>query len=400
MSTDTVIANTVGTTGHRIQLARKLRGWSQVELARRAGYSLSMVKKIEQGARAVDRYGTLHTFARALGVDVGELTMDQNPLARREGVHVVIPQIRKSLTSLPFAVCDGHRHSVDDLRTMVAEGLSIRRSGRYARFTQDLPTLLEALYRAESASPDPEIHSLLTETLHAASILLRRLGYVDLSWLAVQQARQELRGASDPLLLSANDWHVIELHLRTGNTQAARRLTEDTLARLENERTDGPRVRSLRGTLHLLHAILFAHAKDPAGVDSALADAQNLLSRNGLERDDYQTAFGPANVAIFRVSTAVELGQGERALAVSKRFNPRDIPSPERRARYLIDLARAYGQIGKDVAATRVLTEADGLAPVYVRNHVMSRELVSVLMERSRSVPGALRVLARKVSVV
>jgi len=400
MSTNTVITNTVNTTGHRIQLARKLRGWSQAELARRAGYSLSMVKKIEQGARAVDRYGTLHTFARALGVDVGELAMDQTPLARREGVHAAVPQIRRALTSLPFAVTDGPQHSVKELRVMVAEQISIRRSGRYARFTQELPLLLEALYRAEHASNDPEISELLTETLHAASILLRRLGYVDLSWLCVQQARQELQHARDPLLPTANDWHVIELHLRTGNSQAARRLTDETLVRLESERTDSPPVVSLLGTLHLLRAILFAHARDSAGADGALAQAQELLARDDRERDDYQTSFGPSNVAIFRVSTAVELGQGERAVAASKNFDPLDIPSPERRARYLIDLARAYGQIGKDIAATRVLAEADRLAPVYVRNHIMSRELVSVLMGRSRSVPGALRLLARKVSVV
>jgi len=57
-----------GSIGRRIARYRKVRGWSQRELARRVGYSFSQVEKIERGVRGVDRYSTLFAFTRVLEV--------------------------------------------------------------------------------------------------------------------------------------------------------------------------------------------------------------------------------------------------------------------------------------------------------------------------------------------
>src|SRR5829696_6908963 len=62
------------TIGSCIRAARKARGLSQEEVARRAGMSLNGVAVLEQGGRTDPHYSTLVNIARALGMTVAELT--------------------------------------------------------------------------------------------------------------------------------------------------------------------------------------------------------------------------------------------------------------------------------------------------------------------------------------
>lgn len=385
--------------GIRVQAARKLKGWSQQQLADSVGYSLSTVKKIEQGRRPIDRYSTLNAFARALGVEVAQLTGQPLRLSRRNREHSIVPGLRAALTVLPLEVPDGPTLAIADLRDSLAHVVATRESGRYRIFGKTMPTLLEELHRASQGPHAAVAHSLLTEALHSTAILLRRLGYLDLAYLAVLQARTAATLADDPLLGVANDWHLIELAFRTGDTARADRITHQALTRLEEHlHQPDPRALSLLGTLHLLQATAAAQHVDTSGVGDALSQATDTARRTG-ERDDYQTVFGPANVAIFTVATAVEMGHGAAAVDRARRIDAAAIPSRERRARYLIDVARGHGQIGRDSAALALLTQADTLAAEYVRNHLMARELTRSLVEHARTLPEGLRSMARHMDI-
>jgi len=401
------VAETVagdGSIGHRIAHYRKLKGWSQRELARRAGYSFSQVEKIERGVRGVDRYSTLFAFARALEVDVSELTGE--PRRRRgQREHSTVPQIRRALTAMPLGVEDGPIRPLDELSREVRGAIATRQRGRYTGFGQQLPVLIAELARAAGTVPAgerPAVNALLAETLHAGSTLLRRLGYVDLSWIAAQQARAPAERSEDPLLPIANDWHMIELCFRTGNTARALHLAEQAIDRLDDHiaRDESPQAVSLVGTMHLLRAMAAAQWADRRDTEGALAEASRAAERNRVDRDDYQTLFGPSNVAVFGVATAVELGDGDAAAQRVNRIEVDAIPTRERQARYLIDVARAYAQNRRDPAAFQVMTDAHKRAPEYVLNHVMAREVVSELLERERrSITPGLRTLAKKMGV-
>ncbi len=94
------------------------------------------------------------------------------------------------------------------------------------------------------------------------------------------------------------------------------------------------------------------------------------------------------------------MGAGELAAQHAKRVDANVIPSRERQARYLVDVARAYAQTHKDAAALRIISDAHKRAPEYVANHVMAREVVAELIERERrSVTPGLRTLAKKMGV-
>jgi transcriptional regulator with XRE-family HTH domain len=66
------------TTGHRIRAARRALGWTQVELAERAGTDRSTVSRAETGARRAATLSLLSMvkFARALGVTLDSLVAD------------------------------------------------------------------------------------------------------------------------------------------------------------------------------------------------------------------------------------------------------------------------------------------------------------------------------------
>ncbi len=390
--------------GKRIAEYRKLKGWNQRQLAERAGYSLSQIEKIERGVRGVERYSTLHVFARALGVDVAELTGEASR-TRKQKEHATVPEIRRVLTAVPYGIEDGPFRTTAELRRDVQAAIARRELGKYTRFGEDFPVLLEELFRASAATPSEtaELQGLIAETLHSGSILLRRLGYVDLAWIAVQQARGAAVHSEDPLLPVANDWHLTELYMRNGNAPRALRVGEEAIRQLEAEHLSGepsPRALSLLGTLHLIRSMTAAQNVDRQEVDEALNSAAQAAERNGRDRDDYQSQFGPANVAIFGVATAVEMGDGNLAVRRAKRVDADAIPSRERQARYLIDVARAYSQIGKDAAALQIIIEAHKRAPEYVGNHVMGREVVAKLLERERrSITPGLRTLAKKMGI-
>jgi len=394
----------VDSIGKRIAEYRKLKGWNQRQLAQAVGYSLSLVEKIERGVRGVERYSTLHAFARALGVDVSELTGEVSR-NRKQREHATIPEIRRVMTAIPYVVEDGPYRPVAELRRDVEAAIAKRESGRFTRFGEDLPVLLEELCRAAPSAGDDaaEIKGLLAETLHGGSMLLRRLGYVDLSWVATQQARAAATQSNDPLLLIANDWHIAEFYFRTGNTPGAQRVAEHAIRELEENHlsAESPeRAISLVGTFHLLRSMAAAQRVERQEVEDAISAASDAAERNRRDRDDYQSQFGPSNVAVFAVATAVEMGDGELATRRAKRLDTRAIPSRERQARYLIDVARAYAQTRNDATALKIISDAHKCAPEYVVNHVMAREVVAELLERERrSVTPGLRTLAKKMGV-
>lgn len=71
----------VGYTGDQVKMFRARRGWSQQELAKRAGLDKQTVFRIESGGNT--RHGTTGKLATALGVSLSQLIDEPRP--RRTG---------------------------------------------------------------------------------------------------------------------------------------------------------------------------------------------------------------------------------------------------------------------------------------------------------------------------
>ncbi len=72
-----------------------------------------------------------------------------------------------------------------------------------------------------------------------------------------------------------------------------------------------------------------------------MREAQQAASRLGADANYMWTAFGPTNVAIHQVNTAMELGDVQIALDIGPSLDTYGLPT-ERRVRHALDVARAY----------------------------------------------------------
>jgi hypothetical protein len=144
-----------------------------------------------------------------------------------------------------------------------------------------------------------------------------------------------------------------------------------------------------------------AHQEDRITSRALLGEAGSIASRLGGDGNHWFTAFGPTNVNVHRVSAAVALGDGGAVVQHAKRVHPAQLPVLERRAQYLVDVARGYCQWSKDDQALRALLTAEQLAPEEVRYQPAARSLVTHLLQRERAGRNAdLRALAERVGAV
>ena len=88
---------------------------------------------------------------------------------------------------------------------------------------------------------------------------------------------------------------------------------------------------SLWGGLTLQRAVIASRVNDPDAAYCHLERAAQVAARLGEGRNDYNTEFGPANVALHEIAVAVELGDAGRALRAAATVDTSGL-SAERRA--------------------------------------------------------------------
>ncbi|MGL5824482.1 MAG: hypothetical protein ACRCYU_06565, partial [Nocardioides sp.] len=112
------------------------------------------------------------------------------------------------------------------------------------------------------------------------------------------------------------------------------------------------------------------------------------------------TAFGPTNVAIHRVSTAMELGDVQVAVALGPDIDTSGMPV-ERRVRHALEVSRALSSANRRDQALATLLQAERAAPEQVRYHFLSRHLVQTWVRNEPGRPGFhLAGLAERLNVV
>jgi hypothetical protein len=130
-----------------------------------------------------------------------------------------------------------------------------------------------------------------------------------------------------------------------------------------------------------------ARNEDRATTRMFLAEAEDSARRLGGDANYLWTAFGPTNVAIHRVSTAVELGDLQIAVDLGPRVNVSALPI-ERRIRHQIEVARAYSAWNRREEALTILLDAERDAPEQIRHHFITRQLVQGWIRQQRGRPS------------
>lgn len=398
--------------GERIAYHRKRLGLSQVEFAGLIGRSDSWVSQVERGVRGIDRLSVLQKVADALNVPVNELRDDEIEDASAElpeafgALRLALtghPAINVVLGSTPQPLTNERAEQLRQMREQVWPLVHASRYNELAPLVARLIPELEEAVRADASGDQVEgARELLTDTYQAVSAMMAKLGETDAAWVAADRAALTAEAMHDPLAVAASLFRMAHAFLTLGQISQAQAVADAVIRGLE-ERTSQeatPEVLSLCGAFHLVSAIAAARDNDRELAHKHVDRAREVSDNLGTDRDDFGTEFGPTNVALHAVGVAVELGDAGQALDLAQQIDAERL-SPERQARYNLDLAQAHAMRRQIGEALHCLEEAERLTPEQTRTHRAARAVARELIQLSGSRPRPeLRELAERLGVL
>jgi transcriptional regulator with XRE-family HTH domain len=389
--------------GRRVAYWRNRRKLSQQLFADRLGKSKSWVDKVERGVRRLDRFSTISEIADVLQVDV-QVLMGRDPVRRPETVSCVdqveVAEIRAALERYDkistFSLTTLDAPPLPELHKAVDHAWMTFQHSKYGVLARMLPRLLRDVQAADAAADTGSEQSrkaahLLAQVYQIASSTLRKLGEHDLAWLAADRAIMVCQRAADDLLSALATVRVAGALSALGRSRPALEINVNVAHQIApGEGVDAtPERLSVYGIVLLQGTIAAARLGDSATVRDLIGGAEEAAKQVGGDDNHYWTSFGPTNVALHRTAAEVEMGDGARAVQTHESIDPVGFAAmlPERRASHLLDLARAYAQIGDITRAGDTLIDADRLAPSEIRCRPLAHELVSDLLRRTRGTP-------------
>jgi hypothetical protein len=248
--------------------------------------------------------------------------------------------------------------------------------------------LLEAQLAVREAAEGQarrEANRVLAETYRLASGVLKRLGEDDLAWISADRAISAAEVAEAPLLVA-----VAAMTLGHGVLGMGKRDDAATLAATAADLlgtpagTTPPDQISVWGLLHALGMRASAQGGDRAGTREFESGAKHAATLLGADRYDFWLLFGPTGVGIYQVCAWLELDDPIESLRHAEQLDVGQVASVERRARFHIYRARAFGQRARDSEALAALLEGEQASADVVRYDPMARELLRDLVRRAR----------------
>jgi len=403
------------TIGDRVAFYRRRRGQSQEVLAGLVGRTEDWLSRVENNKIALDRLSVIRRLAEVLDVSIGDLVGEPALLdwTTDSGTRTV-PALRSVLMDYrqvsPLLATassngEGESPSLDDLHRDLDEVFDAYQASRYGYVTGRAPLVLTEALRAIGTADESDrnrAHALLALAYQVAVAVLTKLGETDLAWIASERGLAAAQQADNPVVLGSLFRSVTHALHATGRFQAAVELVTAAAGVLQpnlSSRADDALL-SVYGSLFLTGAVAASRAEDRQTTTAFLAEAQESADRLGRDANAMWTAFGPTNVTIHRMTTAMELGDVQIAVDLGPRVDTSMLPI-ERRVRHAIETARAYSARNRRDDALNVLLDAEQLAPEQIKHHAISRQLVLSWLRNHRGPRSApLDALARRLHLV
>lgn len=395
------------TIGERVSWYRRRRGLSQRVLADLVGRTEDWLNKVENNRIQLDRLSVINTLARELDVTLADLLaesdlVDWSPDTGRR----TVPALREALLTyrqlIPRRSGSRELQAPDALMNRVTAVWDAYQSSRFGFMTAALPRLIEDLAYAVDQYDGAEkirCQRLLALSYQASTAVLTKIGEADLACVAAQRGYDLAEHAGEAVVLISLTRSVCHALLTAGRYGDAVAVVDDAATSVSGIASPSRAFTSVYGTMYLTGAIAASRADDRETTSAFLRQADSAAQRLGHDDNLMWTAFGPTNVAIHRVSTAMELGDVALALELGPQVDPSPLPV-ERQVRHRLEVARAHSARNDRDAAIGLVLDAEELAPEQVRHHAMSRDLVLTWMRRSKgTLGGDLAGLAERLNV-
>ncbi|MGD3112962.1 helix-turn-helix domain-containing protein [Streptomyces sp. YGL11-2] len=378
--------------GKRVRFYRKRRGMHQRQLGELLGRSEDWVYRVESGRIPVNNVKMLADLADALRVHLEDLQGTPVLLEDNDGFAASVPAIRAALMQsrrlAGSLVASREPLRLELLEMEVGAAWELYQAGKFAALAGQLPGLLadarSAVNECTSGDEHRDALRLFALACHVAAALLRKLGETNLAWTAADQGEIAALESGDTAAILSLRRGIAHVQLGANLAAEAVKSTLESADDLERGWWESsPVALSLYGTLFLNGSIAAARMRNREMTKYMIGKANEAAERLGTDANEMWTAFGPANVGIHRLATALEFEDYQRAVDIAPTVRAVGLPK-ERKARLRLDVARAYGEAGRTDDAVDNLKRAYTTAPEQMRAHEFARDLARRLHKRTR----------------
>jgi transcriptional regulator with XRE-family HTH domain len=397
-----------GTIGERIRQLRteRLPRLTQRELAERAGVSVDLISKLEQGVKHSARLVSLHKIALALDVDVSVLVARpvRVDVSTEHGETSGILAVRRAITTINSD--NAEPANEDELRRLSTLAWGAYWSNRFDALSGMLPDFVATGGATVRDTGSAAAYEALSDAYGIAASMLVHLDNVDLGYVAMERAINAAEHSGDGLRSSSlRGWMAWLLMHYTDNLSNARQLAIREADSIE------PRMKGARPEQIAVWGTLLCRAATVAAREDLASEADDIgnlaevaatrLQGMNWSRSLYnQAPFGLPLVIMRMTEIAVITGRPGRALTVASKMPPDADMTLAERARHLADRAFAYTELGKNAEAEQTLYAIRRVAPQWMRYQSYPRHIVSELWDRGkRARSRALRDLAESLNV-
>ncbi|MCX5177306.1 helix-turn-helix domain-containing protein [Streptomyces virginiae] len=396
--------------GDRLARLRRSADLTQEGLAALSGVSVDVIKKLEQKRKHSARLPTIHALAKGLGVELTALLGDPPGVpSTGDADPPELVALRRAVMPPMFAPppepSDTERLTIPLLRKELAAGWTLYHAAKFGELMTALPGIVnDARFIASVGSGDDRAsgQAALGKALQLAGHLAIRLGKTDLALSALERAMNAAEQSSDPLLGSMVSNSVAWNYQRQNRLDDATNLAVYAADRVDREQKDTAEKVRVWGGLVMSAATSAARSGDYESAKDMMTtaeDATKKLAKLPPPVDGKLVSiFSRSSVRIERVRLAVQHARPEEALDLAKGVRLSADTPPSWRTWMLLDVARAYTDLGDAEGAVKALTKLNEVAPGWMRHHTHAVSIVSDLWAGSAR-PQGLGKLARALGV-
>ncbi|WP_406068234.1 helix-turn-helix domain-containing protein [Micromonospora sp. NBC_01638] len=395
------------TFGQRLKVYRERSGKTRAVLGGLVGRSAEWVKAVETDRILPPRVHMLDRIARALRVDVSSLVgeLSDRSAAVNGPEHPALASVRDAVNRFTPSG-DAAPEPLSRLRDRLSGAWRARHQAPDHRTVLSglLPDLLrdaQAAALTYEGAERRQAQALLAETLGLTQMFLAYQPAAELLWRVADRAMVAAQESGDPEALAGAGWFLCQVHRDAGDWDTAMAVTRDIVSALEARVGDAnANLLALWGALHFEAAYTAARAGEEGRAWRYWDRADEVARRLPPGFYQPQTSFSQVVMGAHAVTVAVELQKSGEAVRQARRHEAAAIPSRPRRARHLIEVARAhYGKTDKG-AAVATLRRAYESAPETIRFNGYARQITLDLLNGPRATRDDARDLALKVGLV
>lgn len=384
---------------------RRRRGLTQEGLAERAGISVGVIRKIEQGGTA--RIENYHRIARTLGVRTVWFMTPEAPAPRFDDQRDAVLADIRSAVNPPLGL-RGRLYPDDDvppnlvlLERAVSSVAAHYQADRY----DDVARLSPALVRSAHAhvallegDEKNEAIRLRSDSLQPTARYLIQIREHDLSLIALRDALTDALAVGDQALAAAcigeQGWAL----MRQGRFDDVERLCADTAEALEPSKLSKAGKATVAAGGHVLMragAAAVRNNRPDEAREYQAREYQALAQTAGeLVGDEIATAghmrFGRATALMNGMQNELIADRPDRALELVEEIRPRQgQTTANTQQRYALDQAAAHLRLRNVDRTTEIVLGLKSQAPSWFRQQQAARDIAEDLLEQAKRMPGS-----------